>query len=74
MDGLTGDGEGGYLFSDYYGRIYRADAAGRRTLLLDSRGPHGYCADFEYVPELGLLVVPALFGERLTAFELKLKP
>jgi hypothetical protein len=70
MDGLVSDGKGGYLFSDYYGRIYCADAAGRKTLLLDRRGPHQYTADFEYIPEKRLLVVPSLYDNRLTAYEL----
>ena len=68
MDGLVGDGRGGYLFSDYYGRIYRGDAAGRKTLLLDRRGPHRYTADFEYIPGKGLLIVPSLYDHRLTAY------
>ena len=70
MDGLTSDGKDGYLFSDYYGRVYRADAAGRKTLLLDRRGPHQYTADFEYVPSEGLLIVPSLYDNRLTAYRL----
>jgi hypothetical protein len=68
MDGLVTDGRDGYLFSDYYGRVYRADAAGRKTLLLDRRGPHHYTADFEYIPEEGLLIVPSLYDNRLTAY------
>jgi len=70
MDGLVTDGRDGYLFSDYYGRVYRADAAGRKTLLLDRRGPHHYTADFEYIPEEGLLIVPSLYDNRLTAYRL----
>lgn len=70
MDGLVSDGKGGYLFSDYFGRVYRADAEGRKTLLLDRRGPRQYCADFEYLPEKGLLVVPSLYDQRLTAYQL----
>ena len=68
MDGLVSDGKDGYLFSDYYGRIYRADATGRKTLLLDRRGPHQFTADFEYIPEQGLLIVPSLYDQRLTGY------
>jgi sugar lactone lactonase YvrE len=68
MDGLVSDGKGGYLFSDFYGRIYRADAEGRKTLLLDRRGPQQFCADFGYIPEKHLLVVPSLYDNRLTAY------
>jgi DNA-binding beta-propeller fold protein YncE len=70
MDGLVTDGKGGYLFSDYYGRIFRADAAGQKALLLDRSGPRQYTADFEYIPETGLLIVPSLYDNRLTAYRL----
>lgn len=68
MDGLLGDGQGGYLFSEYAGRIYRVDAAGQRTLLLDRRGLRQFTADFWYSPEKHLLVVPSLNGDLLTAY------
>ena len=70
-DGLTGDGTGGYLLSDYSGRIYRLSSGGIFTLLLDRRGPQRFCADFAYVPETGLLVVPSLYDHRLTAYRCK---
>ncbi|MFA5056862.1 MAG: hypothetical protein WC485_02000 [Opitutaceae bacterium] len=73
LDGLVSDGKGGCLFSDYFGRIFRADAAGRKTLLLDRSGPRQFCADFEYVPDLGLLVIPSLFEHRLTAYRVKME-
>ncbi len=72
MDGLVSDGAGGYLYSDYFGRIFRTDAAGRKTLLLDRTGPQQFCADFDFLPEEGLLVVPSLFDQRLTAYRLRL--
>ena len=70
MDGLVTDGSGGYLFSDYYGRVYRVTAGGHRTLLVDRRGPRQYTADFEFIPEKGLLIVPSLYDNRLTAYRL----
>jgi len=73
MDGLTSDGKGGYLFSDYYGRICHADAQGKFTVLRDSRGAHGYAADFEYIPSKGMLIVPAFLGNEIKAYSLHLK-
>lgn len=70
-DGLTGDGAGGCLLSDYHGRIYRLSSAGVFTLLVDRRGPQRFCADFAYIPETGLLVVPSLYDHRLTAYRCK---
>jgi len=74
MDGLVSDGKDGYLFSDYFGRIYHADSTGRRILLLDRRGPQQGTADFEFIPETGLLVVPSLYDNRLSAFQLGALP
>ena len=71
MDGLVGDGNGGYLFSDYFGRIYHGDATGRKVRLLDRKGPRQFTADFEYIPAKGLLIVPSLFDNRLTAYTIK---
>ncbi|ACB74268.1 SMP-30/gluconolactonase/LRE family protein [Opitutus terrae] len=68
MDGLTSDGAGGYLFSDYFGRLYHVDAAGRPMLLLDRRGPRQFCADFEYVPSERLIIIPSLYDDRVTAY------
>jgi sugar lactone lactonase YvrE len=68
MDGLVSDGRGGYLISDYSGRIYRVSASGEKELLLDRTGPRQFCADFEYIPEKGLLLVPSLSDNRITAY------
>lgn len=68
MDGLTSDGAGGYFFSDYFGRLYHVDAAGRPILLLDRRGPRQFCADFEYVPGERLIIIPSLYDDRVTAY------
>ncbi|PTX94423.1 SMP-30/gluconolactonase/LRE family protein [Opitutus sp. ER46] len=70
MDGLVGDGREGWLFSDYFGRVYRANAKGETTLLIDGRGPQRFCADFEFIPSLSLLVIPSLHEQRLTAYRL----
>jgi sugar lactone lactonase YvrE len=67
MDGLVSDGGSGYLFSDYYGRLYHADAAGKLELLLDRRSPRQFIADFEYVPSEHLLFIPSLYDQRITA-------
>lgn len=68
MDGLVSDGRGGYLFSDFTGRVYHATAAGEKTLLLETIGPQRRAADFEYIPEKGLLIIPGLADNRLTAY------
>jgi sugar lactone lactonase YvrE len=74
MDGLVSDGADGYLFSDYYGRLYHADAAGQLQLLLDRRSPRQFIADFEYVPSEHLLIIPSLYDQRITALRWSATP
>lgn len=68
MDGLVSDGRGGCLFSNYNGRIYHLAAGGDTTLLLDTTVQRRFTADFEYIPEKGLLIVPGLSDNRITAY------
>ena len=68
MDGLVADGSGGYIISDFRGRVYRVQAGGGKTLLLDLTGPRRFCADLEYIPEKGLLVIPSLLDNRIMTY------
>ncbi|MBM4159661.1 MAG: hypothetical protein FJ217_01035 [Ignavibacteria bacterium] len=71
MDGIKADGKGNLLISDYNGRVFRVSTSGERTLLLNTTVPKYFCADFEYIPEKNLLVIPTLFDNRLMAFTFK---
>lgn len=68
MDGIACDGAGGYLASDFNGRLFRVTAAGEATEILNRTAPGIFCADFEFVPETGLLVIPSLYDNRVTAY------
>ncbi len=69
VDGIRPDGRGGYVVSDFRGRVYRVRDGAVETLL-DTTASGGLCADLEYVPDKGLLVVPGLYDNRLTAYTL----
>jgi len=71
IDGLTPDGKGGYLFSDFNGKIYRLESNGKKQLLLDSTAPEVHAADFLYIPGRKLLVVPSLYSNKLTGYHLE---
>jgi sugar lactone lactonase YvrE len=73
MDGIQPDGAGNILISDHNGKIYLVSEMGQKTLLLNTTAPGYFCADFAYVPEKGLLVVPTLADNRLMAFKFKVK-
>ena len=55
VDGIRSDGRGGILVSDFNGRLLRVAPGGAVVEILDTTASGAYCADFEYVPETGLL-------------------
>ncbi len=71
IDGLTSDGKGGYLISDFNGKIYRLESNGNKQLLLDTTAPEIHAADFLYIPGRKLLVVPSLYSNKLTGYHLE---
>jgi hypothetical protein len=68
IDGIEPDGSGGFLVTDVIGaRLLHVNAAGTaRTLLTFPAGG----ADFGYVPSRKLAVVPFLFGNSVSAYDL----
>jgi sugar lactone lactonase YvrE len=69
MDGLTSDGNGNYIVSDFNGRAFLVTPDGGKTELLNTTARGIYCADLAYVPGRRLLVVPTLNDNRLVAYE-----
>ena len=62
IDGIEPDGEGNYLVTDYFGKLYKVTAKGEKTLLLNTTTPGIQLADFCYIPSKKLIVIPT-FGE-----------
>ena len=71
MDGLVKDGKGNYLISDNNGRLFKIDQQGKEELLLNTKSRQINIADFEYIPEKNLLIIPTLFDNRLMMYEMK---
>ncbi len=71
VDGIESDGSGGYLVGDHNGKLFRLNAKGEKTLLLDTSNPGDKIADFAYIPELKLIVIPTFDGNSLAAYTLK---
>ncbi|UCH84083.1 MAG: SMP-30/gluconolactonase/LRE family protein [Candidatus Latescibacterota bacterium] len=72
IDGIKVTGTGDYIVSHWSGQVYRvAPSDGSVRLLLDLSGKDIYTADFDYVKEKNLLIVPTFFDNRLLAYELK---
>lgn len=70
MDGLRSDGKGNWLISDFNGRVFRITPDGKSTLLLNLKSPQKFCADFEYIPEKKLLIIPTLQENNLMVYEI----
>ncbi|MFC1563422.1 SMP-30/gluconolactonase/LRE family protein [candidate division KSB1 bacterium] len=60
IDGIKVDNNGNYIVTLFEGKIYRITPGGQITKLLDTTAPGFYAADFEYIPELNMLIVPTM--------------
>ena len=70
IDGLAADGRGGYLVSDYNGKLYRISKDGTKTLLLNTSTPGDQIADFAYIPGRKLLFIPMFQSNGLAAYSI----
>ena len=68
IDGIASDIHGNYIVSHWEGRVYRISPAGEKVKILDVTGPLENCADLEFVPETGLLVIPGFTGNTVRAY------
>lgn len=71
IDGLEPLGQGRYLVSNWLGRIACIDTDGSVITLQDTEHEKINAADFEFLPEQNLLVVPTFFDNRITAYSLE---
>ena len=71
MDGLAGDGNGNFLLSDHAGRLFRITQTGEKELLLNTESRQINIADFEFIPEKKLLVIPTLEDNRVMVYSVK---
>ncbi len=70
VDGIRSDGRGGVLVSLWEGQLFQLDAAGRLVELMDLLPQGRNTADFEYLPERRLLLVPTFVANTVAAYEL----
>jgi hypothetical protein len=70
LDGIRVDENGNYLVSHWEGALFRVSPAGDVVELLGSVAPGSNNADFEYIEEKNLLLVPTFFGNNVVAYEL----
>lgn len=68
IDGLRATGDGDYLVSHNEGRIYRLSPDGSVTRLIDTTVTGERAADFEYLAEEGLIVVPTFYMDSVVIY------
>jgi hypothetical protein len=71
IDGISSDANGDLLVSHNEGRVYRVSPNGEIKKLLDTTVLECFAADFEYVAENNLLLIPTFTDNRIMAYELK---
>ena len=70
IDGIRVDPNGNYLVSHWEGKVYRISPEGDVVEILDVRDEGINLADFEFIKENNLLVVPTFTGNKVVAYRL----
>jgi len=71
VDGIRKDGEGSYFVSHWEGQLYHVTSQGDVVEILDTMREKQNSADFEYIPEQRLLVIPTFVDNRVVAYRLR---
>ena len=71
IDGLKPDGKGNYLTSNWIGRTSLITADGNTIVLMDTTDSKINSADFEYLEDKNLLLIPTFFDNRITAYKVE---
>jgi len=69
IDGIRADGHGNLLVSLWKGKIYAVNPEGEISLILHTENKGEYSADFEYIPEKRLLIVPTFYGNKVVGYQ-----
>jgi sugar lactone lactonase YvrE len=70
IDGIRVDNAGNYLVSHWEGQLYRITPGGEITELLDLLPEGLNIADFEYIKDQRLIVIPTFLGNKIVAYKL----
>ena len=70
IDGTRVDNSGNYIVSKWDGQVYSVSPEGDVVEILDIMAEGLNTADFEYLPEQNLLVIPTFLGNKVVAYRL----
>ena len=71
VDGIRVDRRGNYLVSNWEGKVYFIPPSGEIVEMLDTMADGQNTANFEFVSDRNLLVIPTFMGNRVTAYRLE---
>lgn len=74
IDGIRVAENGDYLVSCWEGQVYRISPAGEIVQILDTLPLGRNTADFEYLPDRRLLIVPTFLGNSVVAYNVQPPP
>jgi sugar lactone lactonase YvrE len=70
LDGIRVANRGGYLVSHWKGQVYAVAESGGVVEVLDTAATGMNSADFEYIPDRNLLIIPTFLGNKVAAYRL----
>jgi len=70
IDGIKSDKDGNFIVSHWGGKIFRISPTGHVTKLLDTTASKINSADFEYILEKNLIIIPTFFDNRVIAYQI----
>lgn len=70
IDGVKKYGDG-YLISHYTGIIYQVSGKGEMKEILNTTADKIFCADFEYIEDQKLIVIPTLMANKVRLFRFR---
>jgi sugar lactone lactonase YvrE len=70
VDGIRVDREGNYLVSHWEGKTYRISPEGGVLEIMDTMGQGLNSADFEFIKEKNMLIIPTFIGNKVVAYQL----
>lgn len=71
MDGLQVLEDGTVIFSDYVGHLFCLSSEGDPVEIINTISTQVQLADFEYIPEKKMIIVPGLYSNVLSAYSLQ---
>lgn len=71
IDGILTDGKKGYFASEWRGKVWHINTEGKTQLVLDLVDAKVNTADFEYIPNKKLMLIPTFLKNKVLAYSVE---